>query len=148
MDTYVTHPHADSDGIVRDGNLRRTFFRMKVEGASDSEILHSFYILYNDRFFRSQLPRIPLEVVEGETDFHGRFHWETENGALTELKLLLRWDQFMGYEWFRESLLHEMCHVWVRCIEGDVSIEQDPHGEAWSRKASEMGLRLIGNTPR
>jgi len=132
----VLPPHADPDGILRDGGLRREFFRMKCTDMSNSDIMSVLYLQYNTVFFGGALPIIPLDVVSSDDiDFLGRLCWDVEDGPR---RIMLSTEVFAGYEPFRNTLLHEMCHQYVREVLRDV--EEAAHGLQWQARAARCGI--------
>lgn len=142
--THNTHPFADSDGIVRDERLRSEFFKLRCSGASFTEVMSAMHAGYNRLFFSGQLQTLPFEVIDGDTEPDGRFHYDSGDGDVC--RIAMHKDMFDWYEPFRDTLLHEMCHQYVRIVLGDIT--EESHGAKWQLAAVACGVRLPDEPPR
>lgn len=139
-DPFVPHPHADPDGYLRDGGLRGEFFRLKVTGVPFLDIVLVLSREYNTLFFNGELPDIPFEIVEGaEFDYLGSLRWDAGDGPR---RVCLNALVFTGYETFRDTLVHEMCHQYIREVLGDRT--EDSHGPQWIACATRCGVYIEG----
>lgn len=129
------HPHADPDGVLRDGDARLTFFRMRTEKAAPVDILAALYRRYNDRFFDGVLSRPILLVAPRGADFVGRYRCPPDAPRPV---IIVRDDMLDGYESVRDTLLHEMCHQHVREVQGDH--DEESHGPKWRALAERCGV--------
>lgn len=131
------HPHADADGILRDGECRSRYFRCCVETDRDPDrVLPAMFDLFNAHFFGGALPT-PDFVVAHDHGYSGNLQWF--DGRPAEAILFIDADVLLGgYEWARDVLLHEMCHLYVRAVLKD---EDSPaHSPAWVEQADRLGV--------
>lgn len=141
----VPHPCAEQDGIVRDGSLRSTFFKMKCEKTPPVELIARMFAAYNALFFNNSL-QLPQFEAREEFEVAGRFTYPCLADPTADVRIILCSSQLDWYESFRDTLLHEMCHQYVRCVLCDM--DEDSHSEAWNAIARRCGVRLMLDSPR
>lgn len=125
---------ADADGILRDGPCREIYFRHRVLGIVGLERL---FDALNDRYFGGRLT-CPVLVLSAslEDDVVGCLDWESEPKTLyVDLGYYNS-----GYEEARDILLHEMCHLYIREVCGDVG--EVSHTAGWFVEAIRVGIDI------
>jgi hypothetical protein len=125
------HPHADEDEVLRDGPCREEFYFRKGRGAP-MELVSALFALYNDRFFSGQLAAVSCVVDYGQAlPYVGRY----DAGLVRITTHALN----QGYEYFRDVMLHEMAHAYVRVVLGD---KGESHGPLWRAEAERLGVYI------
>ena len=132
------HPFADEDGILRDGGCRCHYHQMIYWHGRENPgmILAEMFDLYNRHFFDDLLPAPRIEAVD-EMDGCGNLHWEQGDPGASILTVRTA-TLLGGYEWARDVLLHEMCHLYVRAVLRDE--ESSSHAAVWVEQADRLGV--------
>ncbi len=131
---YDRHPHADPDGILRDGSCRANFFRAKVVMKDHDGVARIMADQYNRLFFYGRLPMSSLRVrVVHHPDHFGSF-------SLGSRIIQIDPEAMESYEVFRDTMLHEMCHAYQRLVEFDTT--GAAHSPAWLAQAQALGVYI------
>lgn len=117
--------------------IRRLFYRLMLEERGLHSVFEALWPIYNRRVFRGQM-QLPQLVVLEHSPPYGQWHTPDEESDAEWMALhpcILR----DGYDFFRDTLLHEMCHQFQRQILKD---DGPSHSAVWLRLAKTLDLYL------
>ena len=127
------------EGSAQDLLIRREFFKGRVEGASLGQIYDTCYDLWNEHGFNSELVKPPLVLLT----YRSPIPWATYHSPDEDCDYAyigLRPDIYdSGYECFRDTMLHEMCHQYQREILKDTG---PSHSRVWLQLAERLGVEI------
>lgn len=98
------------------------------------EQLQEWFDTYNRDVFRGELPSVKISFSNARRTL-GQFYWGSGRGV--GIKISLFYDR--PEEQFRNTLLHEMCHLYCYCH----GWLREQHGPRWKKIAAEVS-RITG----
>lgn len=125
-------------GSIRDRAARLEFFRMLYMRKGVQALYDAIYPLYNQFYFDGLMVKPEFRLNErNDPDLWACYHHPDDELDATFISL--HPDQVgAGYECFRDTLLHEMCHQYQRQVLKDIG---PSHGPVWMELAKALNLR-------